>query len=517
MALRTVSLTSAIRRSLGLRLTLILGCILSLSVGALIYLLTVSQRNQIEDETAVGAERLAETIKRSIKQDMLEKKRDRIQRSVEEIGRQNGIEYLRIYSKGGIVGYSSHAREVGRRVDKTAEACDQCHRSGNPTARLETLSLRERSTITRSADGHRVLGTIEGIYNEAQCWSAPCHAHPREQKVLGVLALAFSLQEADVRRSRMSRMAAVATAVCILGVCSVIGLAVQRFVARPAKLLSKATAMIASGHFQHRIPITGADEMGELAKAFNEMTEKLLFHIHALTETQEKLFRAQRLAAVGKMAAGVAHEINSPLTIILNDASLLLRDASKGSREEEDLRVIVTEARRCGQIVHSLLDFARGDKPQRRTADLNEIVRETLLLANHQAIIHDVAVHLHLRTDLPKVRVDVDQLKQVFLDIISNAIQAMPGGGSLIIESDDPPGGNFVRVSFADTGCGISEENVEKIFQPFFTTKDATRGTGLGLAICDEIVQKHGGRIGVRSVVGEGTCFTVELPRQNQA
>ncbi len=497
-------------------MTLMLGFILSLSMGALIYLLTLSHRNQIEDETAIGAEHLADTIKRSINQDMLENRRDRVQRSLEEIGRQNGIAYLRIYSKSGVVAYSSQAGEIGRSVDKTADACDRCHMSDNPTAHLDTLSLRERSRITRSADGHRVLGTIQGISNGAQCWSAPCHAHPREQKVLGVLALAFSLQEADVRRSRMTRVATLAMAVSIVCMCSVIGLAVHRFVARPAKLLSKATTLIASGQLQHRIPIVGDDEMGQLAKAFNEMTEKLRFHIHALTETQEKLFHAQRLAAVGKMAAGVAHEVNTPLTIILNDASLLLRDASKGSREEEDLRVIVTEAKRCGQVINGLLEFARADKPQRRTADLNEIVRETLLLASHQAIIQNVTVHVNLRAELPRVRVDVHQLKQVFLDIISNAIQAMPDGGSLIIESDVPPVGDFARVSFTDTGCGIPEENVEKIFQPFFTTKDATRGTGLGLAICDEIVRKHGGRIGVRSIVGKGTCFTVELPRQSQ-
>jgi two-component system, NtrC family, sensor kinase len=510
-------LTSAIRRSLGLRLSLLLGCILSLSVGAVIYLLTLSHRNQIEDETAVGAERLAETIKRSINQDMLEKKRDRIQRSLEEIGRQNGVAYVRIYSKGGVVAYSSQAGEIGRRVNKTADACDRCHKTANPTARLDTLRLRERLRITRGADGHRVLGTIQGISNDVQCWSAPCHAHPREQQVLGVIALAFSLQEADVRRARMTRVAALAMAVAIVCVCSVIGLAVHRFIARPAKLLLKATTLIASGQLQHRIPIAGTDEMGELAKAFNTMTEKLLFYIHALTETQEKLFHAQRLAALGKMAAGIAHEINSPLTIILNDASLLLRDAAEGSREEGDLRVIVAEAKRCGQVVHNLLEFARADKPRRRTADLNEIVRETLLLASHQAIIQDVTVHVNLRAEWPKVRVDVDQLKQVFLDIISNAVQAMPGGGSLTIESDDPPGRDFVRVSFADTGCGIPEENIEKIFQPFFTTKDATRGTGLGLAICDEIVRKHGGRIGVKSVVGRGTCVTVELPRASRA
>ena len=500
-----------------MRLTLMLGCILSLSVGALIYLLTLSHRNQIEDETAAGAERLAEAIKRSINQDMLEKKRDRIQRSLEEIGRQNGIAYLRIYSKSGVVAYSSQAGELGRRVDKTADACDRCHKSGNPTARPDPLGLWERSRITRGASGRRVLATIQGVSNEAPCWSAPCHAHPREQKVLGVLALAYSLQEADARRSKMTRVAALALAVSIVCVCSVIGLAVRRYVTRPARLLSKATALIGSGNLQHRIPLQGADEMGQLAKAFNEMTEKLLFHIHALTETQEKLFHAQRLAALGKMAAGVAHEINSPLTIILNDASLMLRDTSKGSREEEGLQVIVTEARRCGQIVNNLLEFARDDRSQRSPADLNEIVRETLLLASHQAIIQDVTVHLNLKSELPQVRVDVDQIKQVFLDIISNAVQAMPGGGSLTIESDSPPGGDRVRVSFADTGCGIPEENVEKIFQPFFTTKDATRGTGLGLAICDEIVQKHGGRISVRSAVGKGTCVTVELPRERRA
>jgi len=496
-------------RNLGFRLTLVLGFVLLGFIGLLVYLLTVNYRTELLNEITFSTHRLAESVKTGIGYDMLNHDQQDVHRTVHAIGLQKGIEKIRIFSNVGKIVSSSDENEVGTIVDKKAEACFQCHTEETPLAMLKPL---KGSRIFYNQEGQRVLAVIEVIHNKEACANAACHAHPAEQKVLGVLDIAVPLEEMDNRLARSTITMIIGLCVFILSICSLVGLLIYRFVRKPIKRLLEGIHRVSTGDFDHSIPVTSSDEIGQLTVAYNEMTDKLRYHIQKLTEKQEQLLHSQKLASLGKMAAGIAHELNSPLTVILNDSSLLLRDFPDGSKEKEDLKVIVDEAKRCGEMIHNLLEFTRFETPEKRPTNINDIVQEAMELIKHQAVLNDIDVTLDLARDLPQVWIDSNQIKQVFLDIVSNAIHAMPEGGYLTITSNFSQETNFLEVNFSDTGYGISEENISKIFQPFFTTKDAKSGTGLGLAICYEIIQTHGGEIDVSSGISKGTTFSVKLP-----
>ncbi len=231
-----------------------------------------------------------------------------------------------------------------------------------------------------------------------------------------------------------------------------------------------------------------------------------------LQEAQAQLIQSEKLASMGQLAAGVAHEVNNPLGTILLCAHMLLRGQVAEAERLRALRMVIDEATRCKTIVSGLLNFARQGKLVLRQVQLNELVRETISLVEKQPQFKNVTIELNLDPDLPAIEADPAQLKDVFLNIIVNAGEAMPEGGKLTISSHSV-GEEAVAVSFTDTGCGIPEENLSRIFNPFFTTKQIGHGTGLGLAISYGIVKMHKGQVSVKSRVGEGSTFTVQLPR----
>jgi GAF domain-containing protein len=260
--------------------------------------------------------------------------------------------------------------------------------------------------------------------------------------------------------------------------------------------------------------------------------EELQNRIEELKRTQAQLIQSAKLAAIGELAAGVAHEINNPLTSIVGFTRLLLQRVDEDDLMKEDLQIIDREAARTKAIVRALLDFARQREPRLESADVNEIVRTTMTLVRHQAKGARVTVKECYDENLPPVSLDADQIKQVFLNMMTNAIQAMPKGGELKVvtayrpQARSPDGStgspqrlfegmdsaDYVVVEFHDTGTGISAENLLRIFDPFFTTKEVGQGTGLGLSISQGIVERHGGKIKVESEVGRGSIFTVMLP-----
>jgi len=229
-------------------------------------------------------------------------------------------------------------------------------------------------------------------------------------------------------------------------------------------------------------------------------------------ETQRQLIQSEKLASVGRLAAGVAHQINNPLTGILTYSSLLLRKKPEDDPEREDLQVIVDETMRCREIVKGLLGFSRQAEPQKEAVDINNIIQNSLALTKNQALVNDVKVTTELSGKLPTTVLDGGQIQEVFLNVILNAIDAMPEGGGLRVASDIVDGEQFIQIRFTDTGCGIPPENIDKVFDPFFTTKDASKGTGLGLAVAYGVIEKHGGRIRMDSEFGKGTTCIVDLP-----
>jgi len=248
---------------------------------------------------------------------------------------------------------------------------------------------------------------------------------------------------------------------------------------------------------------------------FTDLRSRLLME-KKLQETHLQLVSSEKMASLGKLAAGIAHEINNPLGGILIYSSLMMEDLPEEDPKRGDLARIVQEAGRCKDIVKSLLEFARQTEPKKEPTDINRAINDGLFFLVNQALFHNIQIVKEFDPFLPFVRGNAGQLKQVFMNIIVNAAEAMHGNGTLTIKTLPSPDRKTVRIEFADTGEGIPEENLSRIFDPFFTTKDVGKGTGLGLATSYGIVQDHGGSITVKSKVGLGTSFIIELPTQPQ-
>ena len=283
--------------------------------------------------------------------------------------------------------------------------------------------------------------------------------------------------------------------------------------ARPVHALVDATRRLAAGDLKQRVgPDKSTREIGELGSAFNQMAHALEERDQRLRlQAQEQILRSEKLAMIGRLAAGVAHEINNPLGSILLFSHLLLRKVPSAGTERQNLERIAREADRCRNIVQGLLDFARQREPKAESLNINEVVLKPIALLENQAIFHNITVLKQLRPDLPPVLADGSQLQQVFVNMLANAAEAMDGEGTLTVDTRLAPSGDRVEVRFTDTGCGIPAENMARVFEPFFTTKDVGGGTGLGLSISYGIVQRHGGTITVQSRVGEGSTFVVSL------
>jgi two-component system NtrC family sensor kinase len=329
--------------------------------------------------------------------------------------------------------------------------------------------------------------------------------------VLGVLDLTLPLEEVDRQRRAGTLMVIGLAAVVLLAISLIIFVLVRRLVLRPVELLVEATHRVAAGDLSSSVPIRSQDEIGQLGESFNKMT-------HRLAEAQRQIFRSSKLASVGRLAAGVAHELNNPLTGVLTYSSFLLSQV-KEPELVNDLQVIVRETKRCRDIVAGLLDFSRQTPSAPRWTDINEVIHVASGMVRHHFALHKVRLVLDLQQDLPPVNIDPGQMEQVVVNLLVNAADAMPKRGGTVtvktrprVPTDDTAGrASTVQLEVGDTGHGIAEEHLDKIFDPFFTTK-GTEGSGLGLAIVWGIVEDHGGDIQVSSVPGGGTRFSIRLP-----
>lgn len=307
---------------------------------------------------------------------------------------------------------------------------------------------------------------------------------------------------------------------------------------KPLNILTIAAGKVAQGDLEYRVLVDSRDETGQLADAFNRMTadlEKMTAGYRRLNRTLEnrvrektreleeardRLIQSEKLSALGKMAAGVAHEINNPLTSILINAHLLKEELNAGTRLKEYLKIIVEETARCSTIVKDLLAFSRQTPPRMVPGNVQPVVEKAVSLLKNQASLQKVTIYCESAADLQEVKMDAGKIEQVFTNVILNALDAMPGGGGLFITMGMATGetgktGNrdngFVTVTVRDEGSGIPGKVLTKVFDPFFTTK-GVKGTGLGLSVSYGIVEQHGGRMDIRSEEGKGTTVIVYLP-----
>jgi two-component system NtrC family sensor kinase len=318
-----------------------------------------------------------------------------------------------------------------------------------------------------------------------------------------------------------------------MGLVSVVAMIVAHQISRPIRAMANAAKKIAGGDYSQKVEVNSDDEIGFLANNFNNMVSELVGAHRELRdwgETLERkveqrtaelkamqahLIQSEKLAGVGKLAAGVAHEINNPLTCVLTNSSLLLSDLPDDDPRREDLQTIVDETLRCRKIVKGLLDFARQTKPQKQAISINKVAEDVLSLVKNQASFQNISVSTELDSTLPSVLADADQMRQVVLNIILNAADAMPQGGTLRVRSCPEPESSRVMLKISDTGPGIPAEIQNRLFEPFFTTKKT--GTGLGLAIAYGIMERHKGELKLESSPGHGTTISVILPTDAKA
>ena len=303
-----------------------------------------------------------------------------------------------------------------------------------------------------------------------------------------------------------------------------------RRITHPLVEIADAAHAIAEGEFDVSVQPDQPGELGVLADAFNRMLaslrqmrsdledwgrtleNKVEQRTNELVSMQARVAQSERLASVGMLAAGVAHEINNPLGGILTLTSLTLEDTDENDARRENLAEVVRQTERCRDIVKGLLEFSRQSRAGTEEVDLNEVVKETLALVGNQSLFFNVDVVLELAPDLPHIMADRSQMQQVFMNLFVNAAQAMHEQGTVTVRTSHCRRDGHVEVAVSDTGRGIDEEHIARIFDPFFTTKESGHGTGLGLSIAYGIVAKHGGTITVQSQPGCGTTFTMRFP-----
>ncbi|MBF0352938.1 MAG: HAMP domain-containing protein [SAR324 cluster bacterium] len=488
---------------IGVKLILAVGSAIMASITIFSFMVINAQREQLLAQMELSTHHLSETVKNITQNDMLVKNRKRLHQTFEAIGKQKGIEKVRIINKSGEIIFSSDRSELDTEVDMDAEACDACHAADQPLVRL---SVPERTRIFNTSANLRNLGMINPIYNEPSCWQSDCHAHEESQKVLGILDITLSLAEVDAQiEDNQVRMMIFAVGT-ILIVSGVLFFLVQHLVGKPVNQIVQATHRVAGGDLNYQIVTTTNDELGNLAQSFNQMTQKL-------SEAHRQLYQSDKLASIGRLAAGVAHEINNPLTGVLSYSSYLLkRIEDKESRD--DLEVIVRETKRCREIVKNLLDFARPVPSKQGMSSLHDAMEHSLVILTSQLEKKHIVITRNFEENLPLIMADINHLQQLFINLILNAMDAIEDTqGEIILTSftEASTTENYIVVQVSDSGCGIPHESIHKIFEPFYTSK-GTKGTGLGLPIVWGIVEELKGTITVKSDVGKGTTFTIRIP-----
>jgi two-component system, NtrC family, sensor kinase len=500
-------------------------------------LLIRHQRNELRAEAVRHVTQLSELLIRSTRYAMLQNQPEYVHRIIQDVARQNNIEKVRVFSKDGVIIDSTYAPELGMKVDRRAEGCFTCHQTDRPVQRLPA-GERAREFVTPG--GKRMLASMEVIRNEPSCSNAGCHVHSSAQSVLGVLDIVYSVDEID-RAMQRSVVAVVALLLGFVVVASLLlSLLVHRLIYVPLRDLESGARRVAAGNLDQAIPVRSGDELGQLASSFNSMMAALkdsgrelrewnrtLEHkveerTRALRQAEAETVRGEKLASVGLLAAGVAHELNNPLTGILTFSTLLRKKLPDGSPDAEDLDLVIKETKRSAAIIRRLLDFAREKAPEKKFTDLNRLIEDTVRIVESPAQLADIGIELDLDRTLAPVWVDANMIEQVVMNMLVNAQQAIERQGRITVRtrraprpmSPEPgaPAVPMVEISIVDTGCGIAEGDLQRIFDPFFSSKEVGKGTGLGLSVSHGIVRAHGGLIEVQSRPGEGSTFRVYLP-----
>lgn len=519
-------------KSLSFKLYSLLVILLIISFAGIMYFNVTSYTQHVNESVINHAIQASDLIKRSTYYSMLKDDRENLYNTITTIGKEEGVEGIRIYNKPGQIVFSDNLSEVGATVDINAEQCIVCHDRVPPLVKLNT---QNRIRILTSPQGHRVLGLINPVENEPACFTADCHAHSSKDKLLGLLDVKLSLKSVDEETYKTKKQMILFSSMMIVLTALLFAGFIIYFVHIPIRKLSRGTREVANLNLDHVIDFTSEDEMGELAQSFNRMTKELKTANEAnqewsstlekkvkekseeLQKVQANIILVEKIASLGKLSAVVAHEINNPLSGILTYASLCLKiiqnpaSFSQGDSLVQYLTIIKDETKRCGEIVKNLLVFAKKDFGKWTEESLHKIIHNSIQLVKHNMEIKELELVQELSEGDDTIFCDSSGIQHIFVALFINAIEAMSKGGKLKVKTNLLNSSNEVQIIISDTGSGIPDEILPNIFEPFFSTKEST---GLGLAVVYRIIRQHEGRIEVESRSNEGTTFMIHLPKR---
>lgn len=481
-------------KSLTTRVIFISISLLAFGISIYAFLNLRREQTQLINSARESTDLLLQTIERSIYNSMRIGNTEDTQIILEMVGQNRNLTAVRLFHPHGVVLKSSHPDEVGKPVNEDDYQ----------------LFINNRHEGIFDVPGHgEVLKMQKPIYNDEPCYA--CHGN--KIRIIGVLDVNYSLLETRQRIMEATKLFVFSTIAIVLFLSASISMVMLKFVKKPLKLIVENMARVEKGDLSVRMREERKDEVGLLITSFDSMVDRLDIAKKELEQFHfEQMERADRLASVGEMAAGIAHEIKNPLTGIAAAITIIKEDFEPNDPRTEIVNEVLEQIKRLDKTVNDLLFFGKPAPPESTFINLNSVVEKTLMFASQHRSGKNIEKKLSLDGTLPLVYVDPKQIQQVFLNLILNALQAMQNGGVLTVETSlvKLGGIKWARVSIADTGPGIPAQILSKIFTPFFTTK--AQGTGLGLAICHKLVKQHGGELNVASEDGVGTIFTVDLP-----
>lgn len=526
-------LHAPIGRSLSLKIMTAAALVVLPLSGGFWYRSMQSERTQLTASAAEFAGSFAELVRKSVHEDMLSNNREHVQRTVSSISGSESLRAVRIYNRLGVVAYASSPTDVGLRVVRDEQPCLGCH--DDPLHPRETLHESLRYTVFAGLDGSRVLSYVEPIYNEPECATAACHAHGDGARVLGILLADFPLTRLDQRVERQVRDFSLFVVLYVTAMGTLGYLVLWRIVLRPVNAVAAGVELVAAGDLTQVVPVNSTDEVGRLAANFNVMTMELAAsrrRMEDLTQGLERqveaktaevrrteglLAEVEKLAALGRLTAEIAHEIRNPLTALGGYGRRLLRTVSSDT-EREYARIVVEEATRLEGLLNDLMDYSRPTRYDLRRQPLAAVVRESLAAFGERIVERGIRVEADLGAE-PAVHIDPGHVRRAVDNLVDNAIDAIDEGGILRVSTGVASARclKYGTITVEDSGPGIPEADLPRIYEPFWTSKRMGEGTGLGLSITRKIIEAHGGFILIANRPQGGLAASLWFPVQDDA
>jgi signal transduction histidine kinase len=490
----------------------------------------LNQRRTLMNDALAKVITFSNLAQKSLHHDMLTSDREEIQETIAALGTAKSISSVRILNTLGVITFSSHPGEINRQADLGRMICGSCHQK--ITFSAETPIHPRKWVIRQDNDHGNLLSLVDTIANEPSCAAAACHVHSPKDAVLGFLISDLSLMpiEQSINRQIWSISGYILLVVAIIA--SVLSLILWRLVIRPIHNLRDGMKRVSAGDLSGRIASNSKDEIGRLGRAFNEMSGELSIARHRMEkwtqsleeevekkakeirETQDKLIQAEKMAALGRMTADIAHEIRNPLTALGGFGRRLQKEAIT-ARQRQYASLIVEEADRLEHILRDVLIFSWEPRFHFEKAPLTETVSAAVRVFDEMYGENRITLEEHYNSELPVLQ-EKDHVRQAILNLLANSLDAMGKDGRLTVTIKEVEENEltYVAVHIADNGPGIEEEKLEQVFEPFYTTKKIGEGTGLGLAICRKIITEHGGFVRLRNRASGGLVASLYFPYQ---